>query len=273
MDPQQPVHIAPPADPNAPHPNVNQVMNDPNMVYNPYAQYGVKMTYMQKKKMQRAIRLQMQTKSWFQDKYQTVLVQRNLLVIVSIVSLFASLLAVYAVNSLTPLRTVEPFIIQIEEKSGITTVVEPLDRDKLKSQESLDNYFLWSYVRARETYHPADQRRRWEVVRVMSDPEIFSQYLLDISPNNPASAAAVLGGQGTRVLRDPTVTYLNDDKRKVAQVRFMVEETFKKVKTRYPKIATIEYDYFDLELKRSERLINPLGYQTLSYRLDEEVAQ
>jgi type IV secretion system protein VirB8 len=273
MDQQYPAHIAPPIDPYAPQQNVHQMLNDPNQVYNPYAQYGIKMTYMQKKKMQRAIRLQMQTKSWFQDKYQSVLVQRNLLVIFSLVSLCASLLAVYAVKQLTPLRTVEPFIIQIEEKSGITTVVEPLDKDKLKSQESLDNYFLWSYVRARETYHPADQRRNWEIVRVMSDAEIFSQYLADISPNSPSSAAAVLGASGTRVLQDPTVTYLNDSERKVAQVRFMVEETFKRVKTRYPKIATIEYDYFDVELKRSERLINPLGFQTLSYRLDEEVAQ
>jgi type IV secretion system protein VirB8 len=74
-------------------------------------------------------------------------------------------------------------------------------------------------------------------------------------------------------LSDPTITYLNDPERKVAQVRFLVEETFKDVKTRYPKIATIEYVYYDLDLKRGERLINPLGFQVLSYRLDEEVVQ
>ncbi len=271
--PEQPITPPPSSPRDVSGATVNQILNDPTMVYNPYAQYGVKMSYFQKLKMQKAIRLQMQTKSWFQDKFQTVLVQRNVLAIISLCSLIASLLAVYTVKSLTPLKSVEPFIIQIEEKSGITQLVEPLDRSKLQAPEALDNYFLWSYVRARETYHPADQRRNWNITRIMSSKDVFSEYLLDVSPNNPTSARAVLGGAGTRVLSDPTVTYLDDPERKVAQVRFLVEETFKKVKTRYPKIATIEYKYFDLELKRAERLVNPLGFQSLSYRLDEEVVK
>jgi type IV secretion system protein VirB8 len=252
---------------------VNQLLNDPNVIYNPYAQYGIRMGFFQKQKLKRQIRLQMQAKSWFQDKYQFVLVQRNILAVFTVVSLLTSLGSVYAVQKLAPLKSVEPFIIQIEEKTGITQLVEPLSRSEIKATEALDNYFLWAYVRARETYHPADQRRNWDITRIMSSPPMFADYLTSISPNNPASAAAVLAGVGTRVLSDPTVTYLNDPTRKVAQVRFLVEETFKKVKTRYPKIATIEYSYFDLDLKRAERLINPLGFQVLSYRLDEEVVQ
>jgi type IV secretion system protein VirB8 len=252
---------------------VNQLLNDPNTIYNPYAQYGIRMGFFQKQKLKRQIRLQMQAKSWFQDKYQFVLVQRNILAIFTIVSLLTSLASVYAVKKLAPLKSVEPFIIQIEEKTGITQLVEPLDKSKIQSTEALDNYFLWAYVRARETYHPADQQENWNITRIMSSPEMFADYLNDISPNNPVSAAAVLAGAGTRVLSNPTVTYLNDPERKVAQVRFLVEETFKKVTTRYPKIATIEYTYYDLDLKRGERLINPLGFQVLSYRLDEEVVQ
>lgn len=255
------------------HATVNQMLNDPTVVQNPYAQYGVKMTYAQKRRMQKAIRLQLQTKSWFQDKYQSILVQRNILAIVSLASIISSLLAIYTVKSLTPLKSVEPFIIQIEEKSGITQLVDPIDRGKLGSEEALDDYFLWYYTRARETYHPADQRRNWNISRVMSAQKVFSDYLSDISPNNPASASAVLGSSGTRVLRDPTITYLDLPDKKVAQVRFHVEETFKTVKTRYPKIATIEYDYFAMELKREERLVNPLGFQVMSYRLDEEVSR
>ena len=252
---------------------IDKLLNDPNVIYNPYSQYGIRMGFFQKQKLKRQIRLQMQAKSWFQDKYQFVLVQRNILAVLTVLSLLASVISVYTVKKLAPLKSVEPFIIQIEEKTGITQLVEPLDKSKISSTESLDNYFLWAYVRARETYHPADQRENWDITRIMSSPDIFAEYLLDISPNNPKSAAAVLAGAGTRVLSDPTITYLNDPERKVAQVRFLVEETFKDVKTRYPKIATIEYAYYDLDLKRGERLINPLGFQVLSYRLDEEVVQ
>ncbi len=254
-------------------PAVNQMLNDPSVVYNPYAQHGVRMSFIQKQKFKRKIRLQMQSKSWFQDKYQFVLVQRNFLAILTLGMMVVTLVAAYTVQKLTPLKTVEPFIIQIEERSGITQVVNPMTRSDIKATEALDNYFLWAYVRARETYHPADRNRNWDITRVMSSPEVYTGYRADISPNNPKSPAAVLGASGTRVLTDPTITYLNDPDRKVAQVRFMVEETFKKVKTRYPKIATIEYDFFEIELQRAERLINPLGFQVLSYRLDEEVAQ
>ncbi len=251
----------------------NQILNDPNVVSNPYAQYGVKMTYAQKRKMRKQIKLHQQPKSWFQDKYQFVLVQRNFLAIVTIVSLLGSVVAGYSVLKLTPLKTVEPFIIQIEERSGITQMVEPVDREKIGGKEALDNYFLWYYVRARETYHPSDQRRNWEITRVMSSAEVFELFLEDTSPSNAKSARSVLGSLGTRAISDPTFVYLDDPERNVVQVRFVVEENFRQSKTRYPKIATIEYDFFDLELSREQRLLNPLGFQVTNYRLDDEVAK
>lgn len=252
---------------------VDKLLNDPGVVYNPYAQYGVQMSWFQKQKLRRQIRLQTQSKSWFQDKYQAVLVQRNVLALLSVLALLATVASVYAVESLTPLKSVEPFIIQIEERSGITQLVEPVDRSELENTEALDNYFLWQYVRARETYHPADQRENWNIVRVMSSPSVFDGYLRAISPNNPESGRAVLGSAGTRTLSNPTVTYIDDDERNLAQVRFSVKETFKNTTTRYPKLATIEYEYVTLELTREERLVNPLGFQATSYRVDEEAVR
>lgn len=253
--------------------NVDNMLNDPSVVYNPYAKYGARPTYAQKRKMRKQIKLNSQPKSWFQDKYQFVLVQRNFLAIITLVSLIGSVVAAYSVLQLTPLKTVEPFIIQIEERSGITQLVEPLDRERISGKESLDNYFLWYYVRARETYHPSDQRRNWEITNVMSSPFVFEGFLSETSASNPRSARSVLGSLGTRTISDPTFVYLNDPEKNVVQVRFVVEENFRQSKTRYPKIATIEYGFFELELSRSQRLLNPLGFQVLNYRLDDEVAK
>jgi type IV secretion system protein VirB8 len=253
--------------------NINQMLNDPSVVHNPYAQYGVRMTYAQKRKMRKQIKLHSQPKSWFQDKYQFVLVQRNFLAVITLVSLVAAALGVYTVLKLTPLKTVEPFIIQIEERSGITQLVEPVDRERIGGKEALDNYFLWYYVRARETYHPSDQRRNWEITRVMSNAQTFESFLNETSPSNPKSARSVLGNLGTRTVSGPTFIYLNNPEKNVVQVRFVVEENFRQSKTRYPKIATIEYDFFDLQLTRAQRLLNPLGFQVVNYRLDDEVAK
>ena len=213
-------------------------------------------------------------KSWYADKYQSVLVQRNIFAIITLVSLAASLVAVFAVQSLAPLKSVEPFVIQIDEKSGVTEVVEPITREELPSTEALDNFFVWQYVRARETYDSADNLSNRDIVRIMSHPDVYGVYRFVFSPQNPDSPYNRLGKIGTRICSDPVITYLNEQGKKVAQVRFVVTERIRaEAPFEYNKIATLEYDYVTLELARSERLINPLGFRALSYRLDDATGQ
>ncbi len=217
-------------------------------------------------------------KNWYRDKYQTILVQRNIFAIVTIVSLFTSLVAVFAVQRLAPLKSVEPFVIQVDEKSGMTEVVDPSTRTTMQAAESLDNFFIWEYIKARETYDLIDNNNIRDIVRVMSTPEVFADYRRTVSAQNPLSAAAKLGSEGYRHVDNATITYLKEvNKRKkdkkVAQVRFQMTENYKGSQTVMSKIATVEYDYMLLELTRNERLMNPLGFQVVSYRLDEEATQ
>jgi type IV secretion system protein VirB8 len=213
-------------------------------------------------------------KSWYQDKYQTVLIQRNILALFTILSLLIALVASFAMQRMAPLKAVEPFIIQIDQKSGLTEVVEPITRDKLSAPEQLDDFFLWRYVLARETVDNIDRQLRWNTVLVLSSEKVFAQYKMDTNPQNPRSPAAQLAEiGGTLSVENPTITHLADPKRKVAQVRFVLRERSKKNPQGdlYNKLATIEYDYFRLELNRDQRLINPLGFQVVSYRVDDEV--
>lgn len=213
-------------------------------------------------------------KSWDLDKYQTVLVQRNILAIFTILCLLIALAASFAMERMAPLKAVEPFIIQIDEKSGLTEVVEPIRRENLSAPEQLDNYFLWRYVVARETLDNLDRQFRFDTVRVLSKPEVFTQYKMEIDPQRPGSQAAQLAEiGGTLSVENPTITQLNDPKRKVAQVRFAIRERSRQNPQGdlYNKIATIEYEYYKLELNRDERLINPLGFQVVNYRVDDEV--
>lgn len=212
-------------------------------------------------------------KSWDHDKYESVRIQRNTMALFTIICLVIALGAVFAMQNMVPRKSVEPFIIQIDQKSGITEVVEPITRDTLSSPEQLDDFFLWRYVVARETIDNLDRQYRWNTVRVLSSKPVFSQYVVDIDPQRPGSEAAEMAEiGGTHSVESPTITHLNDPKRKVAQIRFaMRERSLKNPRgDLYNRIATIEYDYFKLELNRDERLINPLGFQVLSYRLDKD---
>jgi type IV secretion system protein VirB8 len=217
-------------------------------------------------------------KNWYRDKYQTILVQRNIFAIVTLVSLFTSLVAVFAVQRLAPLKSVEPFVIQVDEKSGMTEVVDPATRTTKLAEEALDNFFVWEYVKARETYDLIDNNNIRDIVRVMSTPDVFTEYRKFVSAQNPLSPAAKLGSDGVRHVDNATITYLKEvnqlkKDKKVAQVRFQMTETYKGIPTIMSKIATVEYDYFLLELTRNERLMNPLGFQVVGYRIDEEATQ
>lgn len=215
-----------------------------------------------------------QPKSWYADKYQSVLVQRNIFAVITLVSLITSFLAVFAVQNLAPLKSVEPFVIQIDEKSGVTEVVEPITREELDATEALDNFFVWQYVRSRETYDNADNLTNRDIVRIMSHPDIYSAFRHDNSPQTPNSAFNRLGKIGTRVCSNPVITYLSEEGKRVAQVRFVVTERIRAgALFEYNKIATVEYSYITLELSRKERLINPLGFRALTYRLDDATVQ
>ncbi len=215
------------------------------------------------------------SKNWYNDKYQSVLVQRNFFAVITLISLLTSLAFAFAIQNLTPLKSIEPFVIQVDEKSGITEVVDPATKQQLEASEAIDNFFVWQYVRARETHDVSDNNRNREIVRVMSHPDIFTVFRQEISPQNPESAYTRLGDIGQRVTSDPVVTYLKDDDGKeVAQVRFIVTERRRnEAPFTYNKIATLTFEYYELDLKRRERLINPLGFQVLKYRLDDATVQ
>ncbi|MFO1242859.1 MAG: type IV secretion system protein [Rickettsiales bacterium] len=219
---------------------------------------------------------QSKTKSWFQDKYQFVLVQRNILAVITMLSLFASLMAVIAVQRLAPLKTVEPFVIQIDERSGITQVVESDAKDSIKESEAVDNFFLWRYVRARENYDRAGLTYNWETVRVLSDPNIFSNYRNLMSAQNPDGPVARLADIGMRTVSNASITHLQSTTTNhYARVDFTVEETRRgTVTAKFHATAKIEYAYFSsLELTQADRLQNPLGFLVVSYQLEEERTQ
>src|SRR4051812_3531186 len=92
-------------------------------------------------------------KNWYKDRYQYVLVQRKILTAITLLSLVCTLATVIVISQLTPLKSVEPFVIQIDQKSGITQTVDPLTATELTTNEAVNNFFLVQYIRSRESYN------------------------------------------------------------------------------------------------------------------------
>lgn len=214
------------------------------------------------------------TKNWYKDRYQYVLVWRNIMVVFTLISLVISLVSVTAVRQLTPLKSVEPFVIQVEDKTGITQVVNPITAKELSATEAVNDFFVIQYVKARETYDIGSLQANYDTVRVMSEPSvIFKEYSELLNTRNPASVVNRLGNTGTRRIQIKGVTYLPSTPPSVlAQARILVEEVdnFKKETRQYHKAALVEFRYEAINLTAQERYINPLGFIVYSYSLNED---
>lgn len=208
-----------------------------------------------------------ESRNWYKDRYQVVLLQRRLLMGITVLALLSTLASVYVIGQMAPLKSVEPFVIQVDSKSGITQTVDPLTVEEITGIEAVNNYFLVQYIRARESYNMADFRRNYPIVRVMSEISgVYQKFAQEAT--NPTGPAARLGSTGTRSVKFKSISYLKPN---LAQARLLIEETAANGGTvQYHKIATIGFEYTKLALTTEERYINPLGFRVKEYRMDED---
>ncbi len=209
-------------------------------------------------------------KNWYADRYQTVLVQRNFLVLLTIASLVGIVVSVLAVIKVTSSKTIEPFVIEIEEKSGITNVIRPLLTQEFTGNEALRRYFIMKYLNARETYDGGSyQYNYFTVVRLLSAGDVYSEFRRFATSDTPGSPVR-LGPRGSKTIKVKSISPTPAGTQ--GQTGFTYQVRFTQISQEGQKnlIAIINFDFIDLNLTTEERDINPLGFEVLGYRVDEE---
>lgn len=207
-------------------------------------------------------------RNWYSDRYESLIVQRNLLFIFILFMLAFILSGIFIVGQIAASKTVEPFIVEIEDKTGITNVVNPLSRKDLTTDEALNRYFIMNYLRSRETYNVVDYDHSYRsVVRLLSSSNVYSEFRIFLS-SNTKSPIISYGTSNSTSLKLRSIQFL--DQGKTAQVRFTITENSGN-KLTFNKIATLSFEYKQMELTNEERQINPLGFQVTNYRVDDEI--
>ncbi len=181
-----------------------------------------------------------------------------------------AVLAVAAVALLTPLKTVEPFVVRVD-KLGEADVVTLLDTRTVPASEALDKYWLNSYVNYREEYSKGLAFGNFRATELMSSTAVRDEYYQKVRPDQPQSPTAVYGDKGTVEVEVNNVSFIGKDH---AQVRFTRTEKrdvgLNATVTQW--IATISYGYINPPMEEKARLINPVGFQVNDYRLDPVTA-
>jgi type IV secretion system protein VirB8 len=210
-------------------------------------------------------------KNWYADRYQAVIVQRNFLALLTLVSLTVIIFSVLSVVQITNDKTIEPFVVEIEEKTGITNVIRPLAQEKYAYDEVLRRYFIYKYVMKRESYEPLTfESDYFTIVRLLSEGTVYKAFVRDVGANNPNSPVRL--GQTSRLIKIKSITF---PKTIAGQTGFLAQVHFKSEDKNGSKnrVSTINFIFADLVLTQEERAVNPLGFQVIGYRVDDETLQ
>lgn len=226
-----------------------------------------------KKATLRRARMLSETKNWYADRYQSVTVQRNVLFIFAVVLMAGLGLSVMMVAKLTNSKTFEPFVMEVEEKTGVITQVSTKSVEKYTADEALLRSLLVQYLRARESYDIETYRYNYsQIVRLFSAPPVYSEFRTTFAATNKDSPVN-FGRNKRREVLVKSLTFTDATKKKVQARLQLTDITLPERKTDATTnlVVLITFDFKELDLSQDERYINPLGFQIQSYLAEKEV--
>lgn len=202
-------------------------------------------------------------KSWYSNRYQIVVVQRNILLLFTLVSMFSVAVAVIFVKNVMSSKSLEPYVIEVEEKTGIATVVNQLTSQNFTGDQAIRKYFINQFIHAASGYDPKTYKQDVEKVRLFSVPGVYSDFRNRINARD-------LGPNSAIDVRIKSVQFIDAN---TAQIR-IVRQINREGSEPQTKDEIITMGFFfspEMNLTMEERLINPLGFQANRYLIAEEV--
>lgn len=188
----------------------------------------------------------------------------------------ASILAiasVAAVAALAPLKEVVPFVIRVDNATGVPEVMTSLSDGKETYEEAVTRYFLARYVRVREGYNYAERENIFREVSLLSAPNVSENFSEFFNASNPKSPQYLYGKDTKATIQIRSIAFLSEN---LAQVRFARIENNERedITTRTLWVSTIDFEFDgEAQISTEDRVINPLGFIVKSYRADSEVGQ
>lgn len=201
-------------------------------------------------------------KSWYSNRYQIVVVQRNILLLFTIISMLSVAISVIFVKNIMSSKSLEPYVIEVEKKTGVATVVDQLTSQQFTGDQMIRQYFLNEFIHASTAYDPKTYKKDVEAVRLFSTPAVYSQFLSRINPRQ-------LGVNTIISVRVKSIQFPSQNSAKIR----LVQQT-KATNTATSKDLVIDMKFYfapQINLTKEERLINPLGFQVNEYLIAEEV--
>ena len=185
-----------------------------------------------------------------------------------------AILVAAALMLLMPLKRVEPFVIRVDNTTGLVDVV-PVYAGGADMPEAVVRYFLDHYVTVCERFNFATAESDYEECGAFHSPQRNQVWYAQWTATNPASPLNVHKDGSTVRVQVKSVSFftrasgLSD----LAQVRYLkalrqgagAEEAFSHW------VATIQFAYAEPAKDPKTRRWNPLGFKIIDFKSEPEV--
>jgi type IV secretion system protein VirB8 len=186
---------------------------------------------------------------------------------VAICASIIAVVSVFAIACLTPLKSVEPFVVRVDNSTGIVDVVSALTSTAGTYDDAVTKYFAAKYVRAREGYVSSEAEDNFRTVALLSTQPEQTRFAAAYRGSNPDSPQNIYGRSATSRINIISISMINAS---VASVRYMRTVTRGDDVRITHWVATLTFSYVNAPISSTDRLVNPLGFVVSDYRADPE---
>lgn len=180
-----------------------------------------------------------------------------------------------ALAMITPLKRVDPFVIRVDNSTGIVDVV-PVYAGSLSQEQTVTRYFLTHYITVCERFNFITAESDYEECGAFHNAARNASWNALWSRNNPASPLN-LHRDGSSVRSEVvSVSFFNraNGVADLAQVRYLKAErpSIGAAEQVTHWIASIQYSYSAPANDARQRSWNPLGFRVIALTAEPEAA-
>jgi type IV secretion system protein VirB8 len=185
-----------------------------------------------------------------------------------------ALVSAVALTLLMPLKRVEPFVVRVDNSSGVVDVV-PVYDGKAGLTQTVTRYFLTHYITVCERFNFATAESDYEECGAFHAAQRNQAWSALWNTNNPASPLNVHKDGSTVRVQVESVSFFEraSGVGDLAQVRYLTaERQVSAAEARLTHwIATIQYAYTSPSKDPRVRRWNPLGFKIVDLTAEPEV--
>ncbi|EAI4375721.1 type IV secretion system protein [Campylobacter jejuni] len=191
--------------------------------------------------------------------------------LIAFVSIFIAIISIVAVVLLTPLKTIEPYVIRVDNTTGMVDILTMLDEKEISSNEALDKYFISQYVKAREEYYYELLNQDYLLTQLMSSEKVANEYRAWYEGENARDQILKNSNEVNVQILSIVLGNSNGIKTSTIRAKIITKNLNTRGLSESTKVITLSYDYILAKASEENRILNPLGFKVTNYRIDEEI--